>query len=335
MAQRQDFHGNVLHIEVSEMDSSLKFTPIGHGEVWSEYKYRNNVPVRGFQISGRPALTGIAPELVGEYVLLFVRDPLCAYDDDPATQLSQRLENPTLVGKSGMFTAWSGYYKSAHVTAISGGSGGPEAELCMFELLEYTKATAFLRVGGSGGLSEVVHPGDLVIANGIVRAEGTSAAYVNAGWPAVCSPDLVMALAQAAHALNVRYHIGLTISSDSDLCGAGRPSVGGFIRPHQTMIVDENRRAGVLNGEREAAIIVTMATLFGRRGGACCSVADNIVTGQPFQAGAGHGIAMDVALEGIAVLHRMDVARSGSGLDHWLPSLSLGSVDETSPALIR
>lgn len=300
------------------------------GEVWSQYKYRDNVPVRGLLIDGKPALTGITPELVGDYVLLFVRDPLCAYNDDPAAQLARRLDNPQLVGNSGMFTTWSGHYKNAHITAISGGSGGPEAELCMFELLEHTKASTFLRVGGSGGISEAVNPGDIVIANGIVRADGVSAAYVNPGWPAVCSPDLVMALAEAARSLDVTYHIGLTISSDSDLCGAGRPSVGGFLRPNQTLVIDESRRSGVLNGEREASIIVTMATLFGRRGGACCSVADNIVTGKPFAAGAGHVTAVDVALEGIAVLHRMDVARAKREAAHWLPSLSVPSQTITS-----
>jgi uridine phosphorylase len=292
-------------------------------DVWSSYKYRDHVPLRGLQINGRPALTGLTPALVGEYVLLFVRDPLFqAMDEDPATQLSHRLERPELAGKSGMFTSWSGYYRGARITAISGGSGGPEAELCMFELLEHTNATTFLRVGGSGGLSERVRPGDIVIASGIVRADGVSSAYVDPGWPAICSPDLVMALAEAARALKVGYHIGLTRSSDSDLCGAGRPSVGGFLRPDQTRIVDDCRRSGVLNGEREASTIVTMATLFGRRGGACCSVADNIVTGEAFQAGAGQRAAVDVALEGIAILGRMDRARARLGIDEWLPSLS-------------
>jgi uridine phosphorylase len=291
-------------------------------EVWSSYKYRENVPLRGLEIDGRPALTGLTPALVGDYVLLFVRDPLCAYDEDPATQLAHRLERPVLAGKSGMFTSWSGYYRGAHITAISGGSGGPEAELCMFELLEHTNANTFLRVGGSGGLNERVRPGDIVIANGIVRGDGVTAAYVEPGWPAICSPDLVMALAEAARVLKVSYHIGLTRSSDSDLCGAGRPSVGGFLRPCQTSVVDECRRSGVLNGEREASTIVTMATLFGRRGGACCSVADNIVTGEVFQAGAGHTAAVDVALEGIAVLERMDRCRAQHGVEDWLPSLT-------------
>jgi len=65
----------------------------------------------------------------------------------------------------GMFTTWSGTYKDARVTAISGGSGGPEAELCMVELLQHTEADVFA-VGGSGGTNERVHPGDVVIASG-------------------------------------------------------------------------------------------------------------------------------------------------------------------------
>jgi uridine phosphorylase len=294
-----------------------------HDEVLHEYRYRQHLPPRGLLIDGRPALTGVQPELVGEYVLLFVRDPLCAYEDDPATQLARLLQDPVQIGRGGMFTTWSGRYQSAAITAISGGSGSPEAELCMYELLEHTRATTFLRVGGSGGLSERVRSGDVVISNAIVRADGLTDSYVDDGWPAVCSPDVVMALAEAARRRGVRHHVGLTRSSASDLCGAGRPSVGGYMRPEQALIVDACRRQGVLNGEREAAAIVTMATLFGRRAGACCSVADNIVTGEPFAAGAGHHHAVTIALEGLAILAQMDRIREQAGASTWLPSLSL------------
>ncbi|MBM7044743.1 MULTISPECIES: nucleoside phosphorylase [Rhizobium] len=303
------------------MSEDLSHLPSVSRETWESYKYRNNVPLRGLQINGRPALTGIDPTKIGDYVFIFVRDPLCAYDDDPATQLASRLENAELAGKTGMFTTWTGTYKGARISAVSGGSGGGEAELCMFELLEYTNASTFLRVGGSGGTNEAVRPGDIVIAKGIVRDEGLSAAYVGPGWPAVCDPEVVIALAEAARALNVRYHIGLTRSVDSDLISGGRPSVRGYLRPENLNAVDECRRTGVLNGEREAAAIVTMATLFGKRGGSVCSVADNIATGEKFEAGAGHNAAIDVALEGVALLAKMDGERAAVGATHWLPSM--------------
>ena len=292
-------------------------------ELWDTYKYRDNVPLQGLAIQGRPALTGIDPAKVGDYVLVFVRDPLCGYDDDPATQLAARLEDVELAGRTGMFTTWTGTYKGARISAISGGSGSPEAELCMVELLEHTDASTFLRVGGSGGTNEKVRPGDLVIAKGIVRDDGLSAAYVGPGWPAVCDPDVVLALSEAAHRLGARYHIGLTRSVDSDFIAGGRPSVRGYLRPQQLTAVDDCRRFNILNGEREASAIVTLATLFGKRGGSVCSVADNIATGEQFVAGAGHAAAMDVALEGVAILAGMDRARKRHNSEHWLPHMGM------------
>jgi uridine phosphorylase len=156
----------------SSSANSFDHLPAANREQLERYTYSRNIPLRGLEIDGRPALTGIDPGKVGDYVLVFVRDPLCAYDDDPAAQVAKRLNDPVLAGRSGMFTTWSGRYKGAHVTAISGGSGSPEAELCMVELLEHTQASTYLRVGGSGGTNERVRPGDIVIANGIVRQFG-------------------------------------------------------------------------------------------------------------------------------------------------------------------
>jgi uridine phosphorylase len=95
------------------------------------------------------------------------------------------------------------------------------------------------------------------------------------------------------------------------------------MQPWNLEVVDVWARAGVLNGDRESSAIVTMAQLFGRRGGAVCSVADNIVTGEQFSAGAGHEAAVAIALEGLAVLHRMDTAKRAAGARHWAPSLGL------------
>lgn len=302
--------------------SADRLPPVNR-ELWDSYKYKDNVPLEGLVIKGRPALTGVDPALVGDYVLLFVRDPLCGYDDDPATQLSTRLEEPQLAGRTGMFTTWTGTYKGARVSAVSGGSGSPEAELCMVEFLEHTNAHTFLRVGGSGGTNENVRPGDVVIAKGIVRDDGLSRAYVGEGWPAVCDPDLVLAMSEAAHRLGATYHVGLTRSVDSDLITHGRPSVRGYLRPENVNAVDDCRRFGILNGEREASAIVTLATLFGKRGGSVCSVADNIATGEQFVAGAGHAAAMDIALEGVAILAGMDRARDRHGAEYWLPHMGM------------
>ncbi len=131
--------------------------------LYDSYVFADNVPKRGLLVEGRPALSQLDPEKVARYVLLMVRDPLCAYDDDPATQLARRLDGAEQIGRSGMFTSWTGTHQGVPVTAISGGSGSPEAELILHELLEFTAADTFVRVGGSGGLHPSVEPGDVVV----------------------------------------------------------------------------------------------------------------------------------------------------------------------------
>ncbi len=287
----------------------------------NQYEYAKNIPLRGLEIDGKPALSGIDPEQIGDYVIITVRDPLCAYDDDPAAQIAALMDDSHLVARTGMFTTYSGHYQGAHISVASGGSGSPEAELLMFEFLERTNASTYMRVGGSGGMNAQVRPGDVVIARGIVRDEGMTQSYIGPSWPAACSYELVMALVEAAMESKVPYHVGITRSADSDIVGGGRPSVGGYMQPHHTQIVDYYARAGVLNGEREGSAIVTLATLFGKRGGCICSVADNIVTGEKFEAGAGHNNAIEVALKGLAILHRMDEEKRAAGQDYWTPSL--------------
>lgn len=85
--------------------------------------------------------------------------------------------------------------------------------------------------------------------------------------------------------------------------------MGGYMQPWNIEIAGIYNRAGVLNGDRESAAIVTLSALFGRRGGSICSVADNLCTGETFEAGSGHNFAIDIALEGCALLDRRDKAK--------------------------
>lgn len=285
------------------------------------YRYAENVPEEGLFIDGRPALTQIDPGRVARYVLLMVRDPLCAYDASPAALLADRLEDKELVGQSGMFTTYSGTYRGARLSIVEGGSGGPEVELALMELFQHTRADTFIRVGGSGGMNERVNPGDVVISSGVVRDEGLTAQYIPTSFPATASPEVVLALAQGAADLGNPVLIGLTRSTDSDFVGGGRPAARRYFQPAHLDIVETWAKAGVLNGDRESAAIVTLPLLFGLRGGSICSVADNLVTGATFEAGAGHSKAQDIALEGISVLHRMDTEKERLGSAYWLPRM--------------
>ena len=284
------------------------------------YEYENNIPPRGFFINGRPALTQIDPDKVGDYVIVLVRDALCAYGEDPAKGVADRLERSELIGQSGMFTSYSGWYKGAHITAVSGGSGAPEMELILYDYMEFTNASTFIRLGGSGGFGDGVNPGDLVIASGAVRGEGMTRTYIDAGYPAAAHYEVVLAMVQAAETVKHPYHVGVTVSSDSDYVGGGRPGVGGYLQPRNMEHAAVYNRAGCLNGDRESSAIITLSALFGRRGGSVCSVSDNMCSGARFTEGIGHNYALDVVLEGCANLHRMDTQKGEK--PNWYPELA-------------
>ena len=83
----------------------------------------------------------------------------------------------------------------------------------------------------------------------------------------------------------------------------------------------ERHGPGIRCQPLESAAVVTLALLFGKRGGSICSVADNLVTGEKFEAGAGHNNAIRVGLQGLAILHEMDNEKQRAGQAYWTPSL--------------
>lgn len=285
------------------------------------YEHLNYLP--NFDSDGKPGLTRVDPSLIGDYVILTVRDPLMAYGDDPAAEIAALLEGSELAGRSGMFLTYSGYYEGAHISVVSSGSASPEAELVLNELMRFTPASTFLRVGGAGSWNEEVHPGDIVIASGAVRDEGMTQSYVCPQFPAVASYELLVALTQAASDHGHPFHVGVIRSGDSEYCGWGKPAVNGYIQPEHLEIIDYYNRAGVLCADRESAAAIFLPQLFGRRGGSIVSIGDNVVGREPFQSGKGHEAATQIALKALAMLHEMDQRKKQHGTRYWTPSLGI------------
>ena len=69
--------------------------------------------------------------------------------------------------------------------------------------LVHAGAHTFIRVGTCGGMQTEIVGGDVVIATGAVRMEGTSREYAPIEYPAVADIDVVNALRESAGALGV------------------------------------------------------------------------------------------------------------------------------------
>ena len=100
--------------------------------------------------------------------------------------------------------------------------------------------------------------GDLIIATGAVRMEGTSREYAPLEFPAVADLEVVNALAAAAKELGAKSHIGVVQCKDS-FYGQHEPEV----KPVSYELLNKWEayiRCGVLASEMESAALFVVAS---------------------------------------------------------------------------
>lgn len=144
---------------------------------------------------------GVAAGEVGRYVLM-------PGDPKRCEKIAAYFESPVLIADSREFVTYTGTLEGTLVSVTSTGIGGPSASIAMEELAE-CGADTFIRVGTCGGMDINVKSGDLVIATGAIRMEGTSREYAPIEFPAVADLEIVNALVQSAATLGFPYHTGV------------------------------------------------------------------------------------------------------------------------------
>lgn len=163
------------------------------------------------------------------------------------------------------YNIWCGYLDGELVTVCSTGIGGPSTAIAVEELTA-CGAHTFIRIGTCGGIALPVRSGDIVIASGAVRQDGTSREYAPIEFPAVASADVLFALASAALEQDLPYHTGVVQSKDS-FYGQHSPSrmatEGELLEKWKAW-----KRLGVLASEMEASTLFTVAPTLGVRAGA-------------------------------------------------------------------
>lgn len=214
----------------------------------------------------------------------------------------------------------TGTFQGVPISCTSSGIGGPSLAIAVDELCRIGVET-FIRVGSTGGIQKGQQIGDLVISTGAVRLEGTSRDFVIPEYPAIADYEVVMALIEAAEELNVRYHVGITASTDTFYTGQGRPAFGDYFPSFKEHIYRDMQAARVQNFEMEAATLFTMASIFGKRAGAVCCIVANRVTDEfriddEMQKKAGL-----VASHAVAILSKWDRVKSQHAKPHLFPSL--------------
>ena len=143
----------------------------------------------------------------GKYVIL-------PGDPKRCKKIAEYFDNAQLIADRREYTTYTGYLNGEKVSVTSTGIGGPSASIALEELVKIG-AEKFIRVGTCGGIDINVKGGDLVIATGAVRMEGTSKEYAPIEFPAVADLDITNALVEAGKKLNHPFHTGIVQCKDS------------------------------------------------------------------------------------------------------------------------
>lgn len=186
------------------------------------------------------------------------------------------------------YVTYTGKAGGVGVSACSTGIGCPSTAIAMEELMKIG-ADTFIRVGTTGALVPQLDSGDIVVATGAVRWEGTSRTYAPLEYPAVASYEVVNALLHAADELHVKVHPGIIISSDAFYGGNDE-------------VLRRFGEANVLAIEMESSLMFTLASVRGMRAGSICTVDGNIFKGSgkgEFEPGERSGEQADRVQRGI------------------------------------
>ena len=148
---------------------------------------------------------------------------------------------------------------SSPVTLVYSGMGSPAAA----NALEMAAAAGAKRVvvfGACGGVAEEVGVGELVVAAGAVRGEGTSVYYAPPGFPAVFDPLMAARLWEAISA--VPAHRGVVFTTDA-----------GY---RQGPEIYEDCSGLVIAVESECAAVAVVGARLGLQTGALLFCTDNL-----------------------------------------------------------
>lgn len=144
---------------------------------------------------------------VGKYVIL-------PGDPKRCKLIAKYFDDAVLVADNREYVTYTGYLEGEKVSVTSTGIGGASTSIAVEELHKIG-ADTFIRVGTCGGIDLEVEAGDLVVATGAIRMEGTSKEYAPIEFPAVADYEIVNELSNACAKTEYNYHVGVVQCKDA------------------------------------------------------------------------------------------------------------------------
>jgi uridine phosphorylase len=187
-------------------------------------------------------------------------------DPGRVDRIAAHCEEPETVAENREYKLVNATFEGRPLTICSTGIGCPSAAIAVEELSRIGCET-FIRVGTTGALQSSIEIGDMVVATGAAKNEGTSKRYESVEYPAVPDYDVLRELVESAEdGGEGQVHVGPIASDDAFYAETDE-------------FVNDWEAAGILAVEMEAATVFTLARRKGLRAGAICTVDGNLVEG--------------------------------------------------------
>ncbi|WP_324664016.1 nucleoside phosphorylase [Haloarcula sediminis] len=186
-------------------------------------------------------------------------------DPGRVDRIAGHCEDSEVVAQNREYKLVNATYEGHDLTICSTGIGSPSAAIAVEELAAVGCET-FVRVGTTGALQSDIDIGDMVVATGAAKDEGTTERYEDTAVPAVPSYDALTALVDAAEANGEDVHVGPVATDDAFYAETDE-------------YVEDWEAAGLQCVEMEAAAIFALARRKGLAAGAICTVDGNLIEG--------------------------------------------------------
>jgi uridine phosphorylase len=240
-------------------------------------------------------------------------------DPARARKIARHFDRIDLRRHNREFLTFTGAYHNIPVSVMATGIGAPATAIAIIEAANCVRPVTFIRLGTCGALAPNINVGDLVITAATLCREGTTACYLPAGVTPCADPAIVAALTQAAAALKMPHHVGLTCTTADFYAGQARAAPGFPASDLESL--PNLAQAGVLNLEMEMAVYLALAatSTYKIRAGGACLVLSNRVRATGFASAAakrrGEKLLIQVGLRALEILAHRDFHNNAPSTD--------------------
>jgi uridine phosphorylase len=186
-------------------------------------------------------------------------------DPGRVDRIASHCDTSEVVAQNREYKIVNAEYEGRSLTICSTGIGSPSAAIAVEELAAVGVET-FIRVGTTGALQSDIEIGDMIVATGAAKDEGTTGRYEADTLPAVPDYEVLSGLVESAERNDEDVHVGPVATDDA-------------FYAETDAYVNDWEAANVLSVEMEAAAIFTLARRECLRAGAICTVDGNLVEG--------------------------------------------------------